>query len=240
MIARRKSSVILLDVEGTTTPISFVYDTLFPYAREHMEQFLSELKDREDVRSDLRILVAENRAEKSSDAPAISADDKPAKVRKYLLWLMDQDRKSPALKSIQGKIWEAGYASGRLKSIVFADVPAAFKRWHNDGRRIAIYSSGSVLAQKLLFRHSQAGDLTKWIAAYFDTVVGAKTEKDSYKKIAQALGVSPEEMLFLSDSPAELDAAASARLEVRLAMRPGNRAVPPQVRHLPVFSFDEL
>jgi enolase-phosphatase E1 len=240
MIAHRKPSVMLLDIEGTTTPISFVYETLFPYARTHMQEFLREHEGDEDLRRDIAKLAAENQAEASSSAPVISAGSGPVEASNYLLWLMDQDRKSPALKSIQGMIWEAGYTSGQLKSLVFADVPSALERWHCEGRRIAIYSSGSVLAQKLLFRHSEAGDLTEWIAAYFDTATGAKAARDSYRKIAQALGVRPEEILFLSDVPAELDAAASAGLDVRLAKRPGNREVPQHVRHLPVLSFDEL
>lgn len=240
MTAHRTPSVMLLDIEGTTTPISFVYETLFPYARAHMQEFLREHELDEDLLRDMAMLAEENQAEVSSGAQVISAGARPVEACNYLVWLMDQDRKSPTLKSIQGKIWEAGYTSGQLKSIVFAEVPAALERWHNEGRRIAIYSSGSVLAQKLLFRHSQAGDLTQWIAAYFDTATGAKTERDSYSKIAQALGVRPEEILFLSDAPAELDAAASAGLDVRLAKRPGNREVSQHVRHLPVFSFDEL
>jgi enolase-phosphatase E1 len=239
MIAQRKPSVMLLDIEGTTTPISFVYETLFPYARAQMREFLLKHERDEDLRLDIAMVAAENQADVPSGAPLISASASPVEAFDYLVWLMDQDRKSPALKSIQGKIWEAGYTSGRLKSIVFADVPAALERWHNEGSRIAIYSSGSVLAQQLLFRHSQAGNLTQWIAAYFDTAVGAKAERDSYDKIAQALAARPEEILFLSDVPAELDAAASAGLHVRLAKRPGNREVS-QVRHLPVSSFDEL
>lgn len=240
MTPNRPPSVMLLDIEGTTTPISFVYETLFPYARAHMPEFLQEHERDEDLSLDMAMLAVENQAEGSSSAPVISADSGPVEASNYLLWLMDQDRKSPALKSIQGKIWEAGYSGGQLKGIVFADVPVAFERWHNEGRRIAIYSSGSVLAQNLLFRYSQAGDLTQWITAYFDRATGAKTERASYIKIAQTLAVNPGEILFLSDAPAEIDAAASAGFDVRLAQRPGNREVPQHVRHLPVFSFDEL
>ena len=234
-----QNPVILLDVEGTTTPISFVYDVLFPYARAHMEGFLKQHRDDADLLRNIEILVAENHAEAPSNVPTIPPNATPADCSAYLFWLMDQDRKSPALKSIQGRIWEAGYASGELKSVVFPDVPPALHRWHDQSRRIAIYSSGSVLAQKLLFRHTQAGDLTPWITAYFDTAVGAKSDRGSYSKIAQALDVRAEEILFLSDAPAELDAAASAGLGVRLAKRPGNRAVP-QAHHPSVSSFDEL
>lgn len=239
MTPTQNPSVILLDVEGTTTPISFVYDTLFPYARAHMEEFLKQHKDDADLHRDIEILAAENRAEASSSVPIIPPNATAPDCSAYLFWLMDQDRKSPALKSIQGKIWEAGYARGELKSVVFPDVPTAFKRWHDQSRRIAIYSSGSVLAQKLLFRHTHAGNLAPWITAYFDTAVGAKSDRNSYSKIAQALDAHPEKILFFSDAPPELDAAASAGLAVRLAKRPGNREVS-QVHHPIVSSFDEL
>jgi enolase-phosphatase E1 len=234
------NSVILLDIEGTTTPISFVYETLFPYARAHLKQFLDNHAESKDLHQDLVRLSKENLAEKSSHAPAISEAHSLSQAYAYLVWLMDEDRKSPALKSIQGKIWAEGYASGQLITTVFPDVPAAFERWHKGGRRIAIYSSGSVLAQKLLFQYSQAGDLTRWVNAYFDTAIGAKTEPTSYRRIAQALGVDPHEIVFLSDSPAELDAAALAGLHVRLTIRPRNKPVSSSVHYPPFFSFNEL
>jgi enolase-phosphatase E1 len=240
MSSLRKPSVILLDIEGTTTPISFVYETLFPYARAHLKQFLEEHADNEQLHWDLDQVIRENREEKSADTPLISEGRSLLQVYNYLIWLMDEDRKSPALKAIQGKIWETGYTSGELKSAVFTDVPTAFERWHSQGRRVAIYSSGSVLAQRMLFRYSEEGDLTRWIEAYFDTATGAKIEAVSYTRIVQKLDVEAKETLFLSDSSAELDSAASAGLDVRLTIRPGNRPTPPPVRHLPVFSFDEL
>lgn len=240
MTVDRKPSVILLDIEGTTTPISFVYRTLFPYAREHLKEFLAKHADDAELRPVLNQLQKENEAETSSAAPRILEASSPQHAFEYLVWLMDQDRKSPALKSVQGRIWEAGYVSGEFKSSVFADVPAAFERWNAEGRRIAIYSSGSVLAQRLLFQYTTNGDLTKWIEAYFDTSSGAKTEAASYHRIAQALHAVPEEILFISDSPAELDAARSAGLAVRFAVRPGNHPTPPSLQYLPVSSFDEL
>jgi enolase-phosphatase E1 len=240
MNASRKPSVILLDIEGTTTPISFVYETLFPYARAHLKQFLEEYADDEDVHRDLDLLIKENREEKSVDTPMISEARSLLQVQSYLVWLMGNDRKSTALKAVQGKIWKTGYTSGQLKSTIFTDVPTAFERWHNEERRVAIYSSGSVLAQEMLFRYTNQGDLTRWIETYFDTATGAKIESESYSRIIQKLGVEAKETLFLSDSSAELDAAASAGLDVRLAIRPGNRPVPPSVRHPQVLSFDEL
>jgi enolase-phosphatase E1 len=239
MISNRNPSVILLDIEGTTTPVSFVYNTLFPYARTHMKEFLIESAQRDDLRRDIEMLEIENRTETSPSAPRISAGAEFEQACKYLIWLMDQDIKSPALKSIQGKIWEAGYANGQLKSIVFDDVPSAFGRWRHNGRHIAIYSSGSVLAQQLLFRHTQAGNLAQWISAYFDTAVGPKSDPASYSKIAFELKANPGEILFLSDAPAELDAALIAGMNVCMAKRPGNRELPQQA-YLTISNFDEL
>jgi enolase-phosphatase E1 len=153
---------------------------------------------------------------------------------------MARDRKSTPLKSLQGKIWEEGYREGELRSQVFEDVPAAFKRWREQLKDIWIYSSGSVLAQKLLFAHTDAGDLTGFIGGYFDTNIGAKHDADSYLRIAAALERQPYEIVFVSDRMIELDAAAFAGLEVLLCMRPGNDPqIAPHTRAM-VHSFDEV
>jgi enolase-phosphatase E1 len=133
---------------------------------------------------------------------------------------MDQDRKSSGLKSLQGKIWEHGYRSGELKSHVYPDVPPAFERWRRHGKEIAIFSSGSVLAQKLLFAHTGSGDLSRFIGNYFDTTTGAKTDAASYQRIASALALRAPAVLFLSDTVAELDAARSAGMHTALCVRP--------------------
>lgn len=237
-----KHSVILLDIEGTAAPISFVYETLFPYARRHLRQFLVDHAHDPGVRDDLDLLASENPADQqsSSGAPEFSRSAQLDAAYNYLIWLMDQDRKSPALKSIQGKIWAYGYTSGELKSTLFPDVAPALKRWHWEGRRVAIYSSGSVLAQKLLFRYTDFGDLSPWIDAYFDTAMGAKTQPESYNRIAEDLAVNPAAAVFLSDSIPELAAASSAGWDVRLAVRPGNRPVPDATPYLVLTSFNEL
>src|SRR5262249_36184556 len=144
----------------------------------------------------------------------------------YLHWLIDIDRKSTPLKSLQGLIWQAGYASGELRSEIFDDVPPAFARWREQGTAIGIFSSGSVLAQKLLFAHTRAGDLTPFMQAYFDTNTGAKKEAESYRRIAAELRRPPREILFLSDVTAELDAAQTAEMQTALSVRPGNAAQP--------------
>jgi enolase-phosphatase E1 len=152
---------------------------------------------------------------------------------------MDQDRKSTPLKSLQGRIWKKGYRSGELLSQVFEDVPPAMERWHRQGKRVCIYSSGSVLAQKLLFGFTVAGDLTPLISAYFDTGVGAKMEAESYRRIASALQIPPEEILFISDVVTELDAAQAAGMQSRLSLRTGNRPQPENLFQA-IHSFAEL
>src|SRR5207253_1342313 len=197
-----------------------------------------------DVQIDIAQLIAEQARdiEQGLTPPPIQADSDEARlgsVAAYAEWLMDQDRKVTPLKSLQGRIWEAGYRAGELRSQLFADVPHAFVRWHDAGRDICIYSSGSVLAQKLLFSHTEAGDLTRFIRDYFDTRVGAKRDIESYRRIAAALAGLPAEMLFISDVVAELDAARAAGFDTRLCVRPGN---PPQPSssHALIFSLDEV
>jgi enolase-phosphatase E1 len=147
---------------------------------------------------------------------------------------MDRDRKSTALKSLQGRIWESGYRSGALRSHLYADVRPALERWRSEGKRVAIFSSGSVLAQRLLFAHTPEGDLTPMIDAFFDTTTGPKREAESYRRIAAALGMPPVGVLFVSDVAAELDAARAAGLKTALCVREGEAPPPghPVVREL--------
>lgn len=237
----------LLDIEGTISPISFVNNTLFPYARERMADFIARNADKPDLQADLRLLAHENAMDRSRGAPVIyypqPLSQDPAETLRasaaYLLWLMDQDRKSTALKSIQGKIWAGGYERGELHSEVFPDFPPAVERWRR-AARIAIYSSGSVEAQTYLFRYTQAGDLTALIDAYFDTQTGPKVESASYSKIAGALRTKPGDVLFISDSIRELDAARDAGMTTRLSIRPGNAHMEDDHGHAAIQSFDGL
>jgi len=237
------SRVALLDIEGTTTPISFVYDVLFPYARDRMEPFLKAHWDDEPTQAELRQLREENQEDVAHGAPIIydpSAGTILEHTVAYLGWLMDRDRKSTALKSLQGRIWQTGFAAGELKSQVFPDVPAAFANWRKQGRKIGIYSSGSVLAQQQLFEHVDGvGDLSGFISYWFDTRVGAKQDSASYTHIAAELKVRPDDVLFISDVTAELDAARRAGSNTRLALRPGNAEQPPS-DHETIKSFDEV
>jgi enolase-phosphatase E1 len=226
---------LLVDIEGTTTPISFVHDVLFPYARANLRSFLTRRAAEAPVRKDLERLRAEHAAEAGAASPPKWPQEaalEPAVT--YLEFLMDRDRKSTGLKALQGRIWEEGYGSGRLRGEVYPDVPPAFERWRGQGRRIAIFSSGSVLAQKLLFATVPAGDLTLAIDGFFDTTTGPKREPGSYRRITEALGLPPTEVLFLSDVTEELDAARVAGLETALCVR---AAPPPASAHPIVTDF---
>ena len=218
---------ILLDIEGTTTPIAFVHDVLFGYAREHVRDFL----DKNPAADDIALLREEHALDvrEGRNPPPLTAE--------YVAWLMALDRKSTGLKSLQGKIWIEGYENGSLKSQVFEDVEPAFQRWRERGLRISIFSSGSVLAQQLLFAYSEVGNLTRFIENYFDTRVGKKGEAESYRKIAKAMSLKPWQILFISDVVAELQAAKKAGLETILSIRPGNEAQP---QYPSISSFDEI
>jgi enolase-phosphatase E1 len=235
----------LLDVEGTVAPLSLVADELFPYARRNFPQFLKKSTGDEAVRADLALLADENRAEKAAGVPRLPEVVHPEQVETprfrldamvYLTWLMDRDRKSTALKSLQGKVWKRGFENGQLRGTLFSDVPEAFARWAKEGG-IAIYSSGSVEAQQLLFRHSSFGDLTPLISAYFDTRTGAKSESESYRRIAGEFALSPGDVLFFSDAVGELDAARDAGCLTRLVVREGNPPVEDAHGHGLVSSF---
>ena len=229
------TKVILLDIEGTTTPIDFVHKKLFPFAEARMAEFV--LESFEDLRDEIEQLVEEHT--RYNDAENLDPNS-PGSVSAYLVHLIKVDRKSTPLKSIQGKIWQAGYESGELKSEIFPDVPPALERWTAAGKIIAIYSSGSVLAQKLLFKYTDHGDLTPYISAYFDTTSGGKRESESYRKIASELNLPPEEILFVSDVLAELDAANNAGLQTALSIRKGNAVIEDDQHYPFIKSFDQL
>jgi len=221
---------ILLDIEGTTTPIAFVHEVLFSYARDHVKEYLANNPDAEDI--------ARLREEHAADVS--KGEQPPAELAAYVEWLIARDRKSTGLKSLQGKIWRQGYLDGSLKSQVYADVAPAFARWRARGLSINIFSSGSVLAQQLLFAHTDAGDLTKFIDQYFDTNVGKKADAASYRRIAETLSVRAEEVLFISDVVAELDAANEAGMQPLLSIRPGNPLQEGAERYRAIHIFNEL
>jgi 2,3-diketo-5-methylthio-1-phosphopentane phosphatase len=243
-LAASRIRLILLDIEGTTTPMAFVHERLFPYARVRLRAWLTSRAGTDERRDVMALLRAEHAADAAQDdaVPAWPADPRddiePAVA--YLEWLMDRDRKSPALKRLQGLIWEDGYQAGELRGEVFADVPDALRRWRAAGIDLAIYSSGSELAQRRLFASTVHGDLTPLISAFFDTAVGAKISPASYQRIVAALGHAPGEALFVSDVTRELRAAEEAGCQVVLSIRPGNPDQPHSEAFAHVSSFDRI
>lgn len=201
-------STILTDIEGTTSSISFVKDVLFPYARERLPAFVAAHGDDPDVRVLLDQVATEH-----------GAMCQDAMIVETLQGWIDEDRKHTVLKALQGMIWNDGYARGDFTAPLYPDVAPALRAWHAEGHPLAVYSSGSVPAQKLLFSHSDAGDLAPLFSDYFDTEVGHKREAGSYRRIVERLGRAPQEIVFLSDVVEELDAAREAGMRTVLLDR---------------------
>lgn len=233
---------LLLDIEGTTTPIDFVFKTLFPFASAHAENFLRCHAQEPDIAELIEQLHEHSNAHAAEGAPVWenrTNEERLASATGYVRWLVAHDSKITPLKTLQGRIWEEGFRSGELKGEVYPDVAPAFARWKAQGRRIAIFSSGSVLAQKLLFSYSTAGDLSSFFAGYFDTTTGPKREAESYKKIAGSLGLATNAVLFVSDVGQELDAASSAGMKAGHSLRPGISPLTGR-RHWEIRSFDDI
>lgn len=213
---------ILTDIEGTTCSIAFVKETLFPYARREIGRFVRERSDEPFVREQLAS-VRETLGE-----PRASVEQLIATLERWI----DEDKKHTALKALQGRIWERGYRDGTYQTHVYADAVEKLRAWHAAGMRLCVYSSGSIEAQKLLFEHTVYGDLRPLFSAYFDTTSGPKKEAASYRNIVASLGLSPGEILFLSDVEAELDAASEAGLKTTWLVRPEDRnASEDELRH---------
>lgn len=229
--------IVLLDIEGTTTPMAFVYEVLFPFAWRRMAAYMGQHWNEADM-LDIRARFSLEHA-KEDPSPGFDVAT-VAGAAGFAAWLMERDRKSPGLKFLQGLIWNEGYREGALQGDVFPDVPFAVERWHRAGVTIAIYSSGSVLAQRLLFSSTAAGDLTPMISGFFDTSVGPKTAASSYTRIAAALDAYAPDITFISDAPAELTAAQEAGCAVYMAIREGNPAAEPPAGVPVIRSFDEL
>jgi enolase-phosphatase E1 len=235
--------IILLDIEGTTTPVDFVYRTLFSYARQNLSSFLRKSCSEPEVRDCVLGLKAQHALDREEKAPPKwrdgTAESEIDSAARYGLWLMDRDSKIGPLKTLQGLIWQEGYGSGALHGEVYPDVPPAFARWRHQGKEISIYSSGSALAQQMLFRSTKFGDLTPSIKAFFDTLVGAKRSPESYEKIALISGCPANQFLFLSDIIEELDAARTAGMQTTLVVRSANAHIPGS-EHPTIETFDEI
>lgn len=218
---------VVTDIEGTTSSLSFVKDVLFPYARAHMADFVRGRAHEPAVRQEL---------EEVRHLSGGNLDDE--RVIEQLICWIDEDKKITPLKALQGMIWEDGYRKGDFKGHVYEDAARRLKQWHQAGLRLCVFSSGSVQAQKLLFAHTEYGDLTPLFSGYFDTRIGNKREADAYRKIAVAIDTPPADILFLSDIKEELDAARAAGMQALWLVRDG---VPdPNAAHRQVRNFDEI
>lgn len=204
---------IITDIEGTTSSLSFVKDVLFPYARERLPAFVAAHADDPDV----RLLLADARALAGDEALSLDG-----LIERLQSWI-DEDRKVTPLKALQGMVWEEGYRERRFFGHLYRDALEGLQRWRARGLRIYVYSSGSVKAQKLLFAHTEFGDVTNLFDGYFDTRIGAKIDAESYRRIAAEIGVPPSRCLFLSDVETELDAARTAGMNTAWLVR-GARA----------------
>ena len=237
--------VVVLDIEGTTTPIEFVYDVLFPFARAHLKEYLEQEWMSESCRAAVALLRVEHARDVAhNQAPPAWVDGPLAaqmvSVAAYVGWLMDHDRKAPGLKALQGEIWRNGYRGGELRGQVFSDVPPALERWRARQLDVCTYSSGSILAQQLLFQTTDAGDLTRFLTDYFDTGIGPKTSPDSYRRIAEVRAAPALRLLFISDVTSELDAARAAGLQTLLCIRPTNPVSSHEHSHPTIHTFDEI
>jgi enolase-phosphatase E1 len=236
--------VVLLDIEGTTTPIEFVHRTLFGFARAEVRDYLAARTHHAEIAAALDGLREEHAADAAAGlSPPPWPDQSPSPLESvvaYVGWLISRDRKSRWLKELQGRIWEEGYVRGALRGEVYPDVPAALHRWTAAGVSVGIFSSGSVLAQKLLFAHSTAGDLTPLLRWHFDTAVGPKTEVASYVRISEQISSPPDRILFVSDVTKEIDAARAAGFQTLLCVRPPSAPPVNAATYALVNSFEEI
>lgn len=232
---------ILLDIEGTTSSVSFVYDVMFPFVYRELDHYLDSNWDSPAL-NEVCDLIA-----KDAGCPSLATwhneiNDVTSQqlVHKEVIRLMDGDIKATGLKKLQGLIWRSGFESGELQAHVYDDVPQAIQTWKNLGCDVRIYSSGSVEAQKLFFQYTIFGNMRHLYHGYYDTATGSKKEAESYRTISKDFSLLPSEILFLSDMPSELDAARDAGLQTGLCKRPGKGEVPPDHGHPEIMSFDQV
>jgi len=218
---------VVTDIEGTTTSLSFVKDVLFPYARARMDAFIRSHADEPQVQEQLLAVCKEVGKELPQEEI----------IRQLLQWI-DEDRKITPLKALQGMIWEAGYKNADYTGHVYADAAVNLKKWHTQGIKLYVFSSGSVQAQKLIYGYSDAGDLTPLFGGYFDTRIGSKRETSAYQHIIEAIGEPADSVLFLSDIKEELDAARQAGMQTVWLVRDGSIDV--HAAHKQVSDFDQI
>ncbi|KAL8206386.1 UNVERIFIED_CONTAM: Enolase-phosphatase E1 [Gekko kuhli] len=268
-------TVILLDIEGTTTPIAFVKDILFPYVKDNIRDYLRKRWEDEECQQDVGLLrkQAEDDSHMDGVVPIpLETRDGEEEIERVIQavvdsvhWQMSSDRKTTALKQLQGHMWRAAYENGCVKGELFEDVVPAIRKWRERGMKIYVYSSGSVEAQKLLFEHSTEGDILENVApsykhilnpalfflpvetsqlfdGHFDTKIGSKVDSESYQRIATSIGCSPNNILFLTDVTREADAAEEVDVHVAVVIRPGNAGLTDDEKsyYRLITSFDEL
>jgi len=233
---------ILLDIEGTTSSVSFVYDVMFPFVRRELKAYLSSNWGSESLNAACTLIANDAGHESFAawSAQAASDEERQQLVADEITRLMDGDIKATGLKQLQGLIWQAGFESGELRAHVYDDVPNALTAWSEADIDVRIYSSGSIAAQKLFFGHTIAGDLLHRFRGHYDTTIGPKKEAASYEQIAAAFGFPPAEILFLSDVVAELGAARAAGMQTALCIRPGNATAEASHGHIEIATFSEV
>ncbi|MEM6655735.1 MAG: acireductone synthase [Planctomycetota bacterium] len=231
---------VLLDIEGTTSAIAYVYDVMFPYARRELAAYLEDNWHVEACQAAAEQVARDAGHDGVAAWCEQTGADERSLVQTEVQRLMDADVKATGLKQLQGLIWQAGFESGELRAHVFDDVPPALANWRDAGIDLRVYSSGSVHAQKLFFGNTASGDLLPRFSGHYDTTTGPKKEPASYTAIAHDWEIAPDAILFLSDVVAELDAAASAGMRTALVYRPGNQPVADDQPHPNIESFDQL
>ncbi|MCA9125954.1 MAG: acireductone synthase [Planctomycetales bacterium] len=232
---------ILLDIEGTTSSISFVHDVMFPHVLQKLDMFLDEQSHRPDVQQACNLIAVDAgfvSAQEWSDQTSVAPLDL---IRDEVRRLMAADVKATGLKALQGLIWEGGFLSKELVAHVYPDVVPALHRWRDAGKDVRIYSSGSIAAQKLFFGHlADHGDCLSLFSGHYDTTIGGKKQASSYQAIAEDWKLNPAEILFVSDIADELQAARVAGMRALASVRPGNAPLPVPFDIPQIKSFDEI
>ena len=220
---------VLLDIEGTIAPITFVKDILFPYSKEKMESFVKENIDKPEIKKIVEDV-------KKIEGKDLSVDEVIQTLKRWI----DEDKKITPLKEIQGYIWEEGFSSGKIRAPLYEDAYRKMLQWREKDIPMYIYSSGSVKAQKLFFSHTEKGNILDFFKGHFDTKIGNKKEPESYKKIAKEIGLKPEEILFLSDNPDEIKAAAEAGMKAVRVVREGDAQFIENFPYPQISTFDQI
>lgn len=224
-------TTLLIDIEGTVAPISFVKDVMFPYVRENIEQFLQENFSTVECQNCIQELseLAKEDDRKGLKSPQIdisevreNKDSNIQQIIENIFWQMDEDRKTTALKKLQGFIWKDAFENGKIRSEIYPDVLPVLKEWYSKDIHMYIYSSGSIAAQKLFFGYSISGNLLKFFKGHFDTTIGSKLESESYRNILKEINQAAEDVLFLTDNINEARAAKEVDIKTILLVRPGN------------------